>query len=443
MKRVLAFAVLGMLVGGCSDTPKNAPPVNTDGRRAELNRSITENTPFKKVNWECVLKGVQVQHVSLRDDSLYVEAVETTDANDRNGLPALYRVSIKTGMVEGVAWFPKPLDFRPSSVPSIVKQLAQLTKEVEKVKAERQVEQTRKDRDLAKVTTLSTKIVQLTDLIEATKLQDRVYGVSQSDWLHALERPSMMETTRERLRFTPSTGVAASPSVVFLGALDRNRLIGLDPKTWAEILFFPADSDIRTTPIYADPGNVYFASEDGHVYGYTADGRSKLIDYATESPIVCDLCLDIEQNDAGKETWGALFAASTDYALYCFNRVSGELMWKYETGGELRTTPQVSGDVVYVYCKGKGMHAIDKKTGKLLYIKADSRFAICRGKDRVYVAGPNADTVIAVEERTGKELSRSSISQFQHVVSDPNSRSIYLITNDGFLFSAKESEIDY
>lgn len=444
MKRVLALAVLGLVAGGCSsDGPRNSPPANSDARRAELHRSIVENTPFKKVSAECVLHGVEVTHVSLRDDSLFVEVIETTDEHGREGLPALYRVNARSGAVEGVTWLPKELDFRPSNVPSIVKQLAQLEKDRARLMDERQVETTRKDKDLVKVNTLSDKIRQVSSLIEATKIQDRVYGASAADNLHVIERPSMQEFERVRLAFTPSTGVAASPSVVFMGALDRNRLIGLDPRTWAEILFFPASDEIKTTPIFAEPGNVYFASEDGHVYGYTADGRSKLIDYATENAIVCDLCLDIENNAAGKETWGALFAASTDYALYCFNRTSGELLWKYETGAELRTTPQVSGDVVYCYARGKGMHAIDKRTGKLLYIKADAWFPICRGKDRVFLAGPGTDTVISVEEKTGKELGHATISQFAHVVSDPRTRFVYLVTKDGFIFTAKESEIDY
>lgn len=444
MKRVLALAVFGLVAGGCSsDGPKNSPPANSDARRAELHRSIVENTPFKRVSAECVLDGVEVTHVSLRDDSLFVEVTEKTDAHGRRGLPAVYRVNAKTGSVEGVTWIPAPLDFRPSNVPSVVRQLAQLEKDRQRLLQERQNETTRKDKDVAKVTALSDKIRQVNDLIEATKLQDRVYGVSESDALHVIERPSMQEFERVKLRFTPSTGVAASPSVIFMGAWDRNRLIGLDPRTWAEILFFPASDEIRTTPIFAEPGNVYFASEDGHVYGYTADGRSKLIDYATENEIVCDLCLDIELNAAGKESWGALFAASTDYALYCFNRTSGELMWKYETGGELRTTPQVSGDVVYCYSRGKGMHAIDKRTGKLLYIKTDAWTCLARGKDRVFLAGPGFDTVISVEERTGRELGRASVSQFDHVVSDSRGKTVYFVTKDGFIFAARESEIDY
>ncbi|MEK7467431.1 MAG: PQQ-binding-like beta-propeller repeat protein [Planctomycetota bacterium] len=443
MKRVLTLAVLGLVAGGCGgDAPKNAPPANSDARRAELHRSIVENTPFKKVIAECVLDGVEVSHVSLRDDSLFVEGFETTDDHGRLGLPVLYRVNARNGEVGGVTWLPKVLDFRPSTVPFVVKQLNQLEAERQKLIAARQVEMTRKDKDAVKVAAMSDKIRNVTDQIETAKLQDRVYGVSANDKLHVVERPSMEEFERPTLRFTPSTGVAASPSVVFMGALDRNRLIGLDPKTWAEIMFFKAEDEIKTTPIYAEPGNIYFASEDGHVYGYTSDGR-KLIDYRTERAIVCDLCLDIENNAAGKETWGALFAASTDCALYCFNRTSGELMWKYETGSELRTAPQVSGDVVYCYSRGKGMHAIDKKTGKLLYIKTDAWFCLARGKDRVFLAAPGADAVIAVEEKTGKELARASVSQFAHVVSDPRTRTVYLVTKDGFIFAAKESEIDY
>ncbi|KAF0245335.1 MAG: serine/threonine protein kinase-like [Planctomycetota bacterium] len=443
MKRVLTLAVIGLVAGGCGgDAPTNAPPANSDARRAELHRSIVENTPFKKVMAECVLDGVRVTHVSLREDSLFIEGFETTDAHGRMDLPVLFRVNARNGEVGGVTWIPKELDFRPSAVPVVVKQLNQLEADRAKLIAERQVETTRKDKDVAKVTALSDKIRQVTDLIENTKLQDRVYGVSANDKLHVVERPSMQEFERPNLRFTPSTGVAASPSVVFMGALDRNRLIGLDPKTWAEIMFFKAEGEIKTTPIYAEPSNVYFASEDGHVYGYTADGR-KLIDYRTERAIVCDLCLDLETNAAGNETWGALFAASTDCALYCFNRKSGELMWKYETGSELRTAPQVSGEVVYCYSKGKGMHAIEKRTGKLLYIKPDAWYPLCRGKDRVFLAGPGTDTVIAVEEKTGKELGRSSIAHFAHVVSDPRTRTIYLVTRDGFIYAAKESEIDY
>jgi outer membrane protein assembly factor BamB len=443
MKRVLALAIFGLVVGGCGgDAPEqNSPPPSNDARRQHLHDHIKASTPFKFVAWECVLPGVEVKHVSLREDSLFVEVIEKT--GDRRGKPAVYRVSTQRGTPEWVVELPDALDFRPGIVGSVVRTLATLAKERDKLIADREVERNLKNRNMEKIAQLTDSIRQKTDLIEAMKLMDRVYAVSSRDNLHVIERPAGQEFERVRLRFTPSTAAAASSTIVFIGAEERNRLIGLDPNTWAETVYFAADAAIRTTPIYADPGNVYFASEDGHVYGYTADGRSKLIDYATEDAIVCDLCLDIEVDEKGKETWGALFAASTDYALYCFNRISGEMIWKYETGAQLRTTPQVSGGVAYCFARDKGMHAIDKRTGKLLYIKKDAWFPLCRGKDRIYLAGPKADSVIAVEERTGKELGRSSIDMFSHVVSDPRGRLVYLVTGDGYMYAAKESEVDY
>lgn len=440
MKRVLALAVIG-LFAGCSDGPQNSPPGNTEGRRAALHSYIENSTPFKYVAWESVLRGVEVTRVSLREDSLFIEAIERTEEHGRLGMPALYRLDTKTGTVQWIVDIPAPLDFPPAVVGSVVKQIAMLDSERTKLISDRETERTRKDKDTAKIQQLTDEIKRRTDLLESTRLQDRVYGVSSRDNLHVIERPAGAEFDRIRLRFTPSTGVAGSPSIVFLGALERDRLIGLDPNSWAEIVFFPADSDIKTTPIYADPGNVYFASEDGHVYGYTADGRQKLIDYATEDAIVCDMCLDIESNAEGRETWGALLVGSTDYALYCFNRVTGELLWKYETGGQIRNTPQVSGPVAYCYSRGKGMHAIDKRTGKLLYIKTDTYYCVTRGKDRVFLAGK--DSLVAVDEKTGKEYGRWSTGEFSWVVDNPRGNTTYMVTKDGFVFAAKESQIDY
>jgi len=444
MKRVIALAVMGLLAGGCGgEAPKNAPPANTEARRAALYKTIKESTPFKYVAWESVLAGVKVEHVSLREDSLFVEVIEKTNEHGRIGMPALYRLNTSTGTVDWIVDLPKPLDFRPSIVGAVVKNLAALVKERARLIDDREIERTRKQKDAAKIQSLTESIKQKTELIESIKLQDRVYAVSESDKLHIIERPAGAEFHRQRLAFSPSTAAAGSPSVVFLGALERNRLIGLDPNSWAEIIFFPADGDIKTTPIYADPGNVYFASEDGHVYGYTADGRSKLIDYRTEAPIVSDMFLDIETNEQGKETWGALLVGSTDYALYCFNRVTGELMWKYETGGQIRTAPQASGGVAYCLARDKGFHAIDKRTGKLLYNRADAWWMLCRGRDRVYLMGANNANIIAVEERTGKELSRCSTGEFKHICADPRGHVAYLVTEDGFVFAAKESDIDY
>jgi outer membrane protein assembly factor BamB len=445
MKRVLALTVLGMAWGGCGGGSDQASPPTGAGetRRAALAEYIKTSTPWKFVAWESMLRGVEVTRVSLREDSLFVETVDTTNARNREGMPSIYRIDAKTGAVAWIVDLPAPADFPPAVVPSIVRQLEALTAEQQKLVRDREVERTRKEKNVEKINQLTDEIRRRSELLNSTRLQDRVYAVSRHDFLHVIERPAGAEFDRERLAFTPSTAAGANASVVFIGALDRDRVIGLDPNTWAEIIYFAAEGEIRTTPIVAEPNNVYFASTDGHIYGYTANDGRKLIDYKTEDAIVSDLCLDIETSADGRETYGALLAGSTDYSLYCLNRVSGDLMWKYETGGKIMNAPQTSGGVAYCFAREKGFHAIDKRTGKLLYQKGtDVYYIICRGKDRVYAYGKGG-AILALEERTGRELARYDAGDFKWVQENARSRMTFLVTKDGCCFAVKESEIDY
>ena len=59
------------------------------------------------------------------------------------------------------------------------------------------------------------------------------------------------------------------------------------------------------------------------------------------------------------------FVGSYDGKLYALDTLSGKLLWSYETGGEILSTPAVSDGVVFFGSKDGFVYALNASDGKL------------------------------------------------------------------------------
>jgi len=58
-------------------------------------------------------------------------------------------------------------------------------------------------------------------------------------------------------------------------------------------------------------------------------------------------------------------AWKTDDYIQCLDKDTGELKWKFKTGGNVRSSPAVSGDYVYVGSGDNYVYCLNKNTGEL------------------------------------------------------------------------------
>lgn len=64
---------------------------------------------------------------------------------------------------------------------------------------------------------------------------------------------------------------------------------------------------------------------------------------------------------------GVVYVGSTDQNLYALNASTGEQLWIYTTGGEVRSSPAVSGGVVYIGSYDSSVHAVNASTGERIW----------------------------------------------------------------------------
>ena len=155
---------------------------------------------------------------------------------------------------------------------------------------------------------------------------------------------------------------------------------------------------ISATPVVYEAA-IYAGGEDGNVYAVNED-RAGIwpLDgsfFATNGPIMAGLKVD----DFG------VYVASMDSKLYCLDRETGKLKWRFYSGHPLDKSPQVTADSVYESIPEVGVAAIDKTTGDPVrtarwivkgaqrFLGEDSQYAYLRGGD---------NSILGVDKATGQ-----------------------------------------
>ncbi len=158
-------------------------------------------------------------------------------------------------------------------------------------------------------------------------------------------------------------------------------------------------------------GLVVFASDDGFLYALDAEtgvvrwrcdlGSSELTrrlpapgppysyDYLHSSPRFFD---------------GHIYIGSADHNLYAIDHQSGEVEWRFSSGGPIRSTPHVDSERVYVGSWDGNLYSLDRATGKQVW-KFETQGLIqgspATGIGKVYV-GSRSAKVYAVDASTGE-----------------------------------------
>ena len=73
---------------------------------------------------------------------------------------------------------------------------------------------------------------------------------------------------------------------------------------------------------------------------------------------------------------GVVYFGSHDRFLYAVDAATGELRWRYETRGKVKSSPSVSNGTVYVGSWDKRMHAVDIETGLVKWTFETGRWVL-------------------------------------------------------------------
>jgi outer membrane protein assembly factor BamB len=193
---------------------------------------------------------------------------------------------------------------------------------------------------------------------------------------------------------------------------------------------------------------IYCGSEDGSVIGTDEDGNTlwPILDeykFKTGGPIVADVKADKT----------GVYAVSGDQSLYCIDRGTGHIKWRYFAGIPLEMAPTVTSTTVYLYVPGRGLAAIDKSQPITLdsqqtkylgeepihsakWIAPDALAFVAQDDQYVY-AQSDSNSLLALDKETGQVVFSSRRHDLTAFAVNMKDSTIYAATAGGEILSIK------
>jgi outer membrane protein assembly factor BamB len=202
-----------------------------------------------------------------------------------------------------------------------------------------------------------------------------------------------------------------------------------DPRTNSAVLIWRvmAGGPVTGRPLLVNnDDDLIFASQGGSVFCCTA--AQKVLNWRarTGGPIIGEIALD----------GPGVFVAGTDRSLYRFNALSGTREWRLRFPEPLNQGPVVNGGIVFQFCEGEGITAVDAENGEVLWQVADAQRFLCRGVDDALLVSRGGE-IIQVAVATGKTLHRVKLPGNVMAVRNTTDDTLYLASNQGQVLCAK------
>jgi outer membrane protein assembly factor BamB len=416
--------------------------------------------------WYYKLTDKEIARITLGSEFLYVETPDhRIVAMDRfNGVVKwIYEVDTRT-----------PLDWPPIEAYGVPDEIRQ--KETELRAAKRKVEDIVKEKGPGKESQEQQKKVDnIREQLRQAQNGDNVYFISQHV-MYCLVRTTgtLLWSRRLSHEFSASGQPFAIRSDIFVpgGNLSRVWRLSVEGKgrsvTFYRTSIGSHDKQVTNRPLYEDPA-LYFVSHDGSVYSYNQDGNLNWT-YPTEDELRADPVIykykKMYKDPAGKDRpldTKFLYVGGFDHAFYALDAAGGNLVWKYETAGQIKSPAVARGETVYVKTENGALFALDatpmhgekpdgsfvvppvgqgwpwRRSGTLRWkLPLGERFVV-KGKDHVYVLGPNRE-IYKLNEWTGEVIGRYPMNLFQHIVTNAQDDILYLAHPSGHIFALRESK---
>lgn len=226
------------------------------------------------------------------------------------------------------------------------------------------------------------------------------------------------ELRSKGLDFGVTCPAARNSTHFYLAGADK-RLRVLRAKD--KVSLFEVAVDENITSIVADDRFVAFATEGGRVTAMDPDERLQLWRFNAGDGIVGPIVRDAE----------SLFVASEDTYVYKLDVRDGTTaVWKHQTGAILDTPPRVASDFVYQYVHYKGLSAIDKDSGKLIWQLPEGLDLLAEANKKAYVI-TNLGTLVVMDNNKAKRVYSMDLGTVSKYVSNTTDSRIYVGDDTG------------
>lgn len=228
------------------------------------------------------------------------------------------------------------------------------------------------------------------------------------------------ERHAKRLKFGVTCPATRNKSYFYIAGVDK-RMHALRSDDKAQVFELAAGSDSVITSIVADDNSVILATSDGNVISIAPDdSRTRLWQFDAGGGIAWPIVRDGD----------SLFAASKDTNVYRLNARTGKFVWKYQTGAKLEKSPQVTEKVVYQYVRNEGLEAINKESGKRLWVLADGVELLAESQGKAYVI-TKARKLVVMDNKKAKQVNTVDLSGVSVYVTNVADARIYIANKQG------------
>lgn len=228
------------------------------------------------------------------------------------------------------------------------------------------------------------------------------------------------ERTVERLKFHAVCPASRNSLYFYVSGSDR-RLHVLRADNKLQIFEVAADNDCMITSVNADDGFAIFGTAAGNVISITPDGPTRLWQFDAGNGIVGPMVRD----------GLSLFFASEDTNVYRIDIFRREkLVWKYQTAAKLDKSPHVTQGVVYQYVSNKGLAAINKESGELIWQLAEGVDLLAEADGKAYVI-TNIGTLAVMDNKRAKKLYSVNFAGVSRYAVNAADSKIYIADESG------------
>lgn len=243
-----------------------------------------------------------------------------------------------------------------------------------------------------------------------------------------IESASGTKRSSRRLAVSAICPAARNSSYFYVAAADR-RMHTLRASDKVQVFEVAAENESRITSIAADEEFVVFGTDAGNVISITADRPRRLWQFDAAGSIVEPMIKDAK----------SLFVASEDTNVYRVEITTGKLDWKYAAGAVLEKSPRVTQNVVYQYVRGRGLAAIDKENGELMWQLAEGVDLLAEAEEMAYVI-TNTGELVVMDNKKMRRLYSVNFAGVSRYTANTVDSKIYIADEAGRIACLKPIE---
>jgi outer membrane protein assembly factor BamB len=251
------------------------------------------------------------------------------------------------------------------------------------------------------------------------KLYDDVLFSVVGDKLVEIDPRSGKELSVMRLEGGVVCMAAQNRRYFYIGGTDK-RIHVLRTADKVQLFIVGAENNSGIVSIIADNDFVVFATDGGNVVSFTADRPKQLWQFYVADAVVGPIARDEK----------SLFVASKDTNIYRLDIRTGKLIWKHQSAAVLDRGPVVTGSVVYQYVQSKGLTALDKESGKVVWQVAGGVDLLAEAAGKAYVI-TDKRTLVVMDNKKGAQLYSVNFAGVSRYITNTQDSKMYIANEDG------------